>query len=69
MQPAMRLIFSYSILCVTNAEISRFFNTPLPVLAFIVAGVLWLLPFIAEIPMPYSVPGSRSEDRDRQENW
>ena len=32
-----------------------------PVLAFIVAGVLWLLPFMAEMPMPYSVPGSRSE--------
>lgn len=44
------------------------FYTSLPVLAFIVAGVLWLLPFIAEIPMPYSVPGSRSVDRDKQEN-
>lgn len=31
------------------------------VLAFIVAGVLWLFPFVAEMPMPYSVPGSRSE--------
>lgn len=37
-----------------------------PVLAFIVAGVLWLLAFMAEMPMPYSVPGSRSEHREKQ---
>ena len=39
-----------------------------PVLAFIVAGVLWLLSFMAEIPMPYSVPGSRSEAQTHRGN-
>lgn len=39
-----------------------------PVLAFIVAGVLWLLPFMAEMPMPYSVPGSRSEAQRERVN-
>lgn len=69
MQPAMRLIFFiFNYVCHTCRD-QQIFNTSLPVLAFIVAGVLWLLPFIAEIPIPYSVPGSRSEDRDKQENW
>lgn len=32
----------------------------LPVLAFMVAGTLCWLSITAEIPMPYSVPGTRS---------
>lgn len=31
-----------------------------PVLAFMVAGTLCWLSITAEIPMPYSVPGTRS---------
>lgn len=40
----------------------------LPVLAFMVAGLLWLLPFMAEIPMPYSVAGRRSEAQKQEQN-
>lgn len=40
----------------------------LPVLAFMVAGLLWLLPFMAEIPMPYSVAGRRSDVQKQEDN-
>lgn len=49
----------YGNICWIYAVINSTNNSP--VLAFIVAGVLWLPSFMAEMPMPYSVPGNRSE--------